>query len=249
MNKKDLFFLLLIIGLFQGCTFKLKSNNPELTKLKIIYSLPSYTETGEPVIIVNSSYLYSYNIAVLYQIHMRRLYGTRQLMEDGPSLDSLVYDSIVPYYFLFKQRDTKGFGFNSPAEIGLKNKNVDSFLKYRPQIAFYLDTFLKHSYKSALVKKGKRFSKEYYFENNNIEKIKLIFDNTFPNVPYSISSHLDSVNKAKLTKAVFYINRKFVPASLDDKFLKVEMELIYETIQAKDSLQISLLKSYALTSD
>jgi len=242
MNKKTFFFFLLSFALFQACTLKLKNSESKVTKLKIIYRFPTYTATGEPVIIVDSSYLYSYKISTLYQMHIEKSYQIIQLQEHGPSLDTLVYDSMIPYYFLFKRHDTKGFGFKSLPEMGFKDKNVDSFLKYRPQIAFYLDTVLQRSYKSNLIKKGDQFSKEYYFTNNNIEKIVLSFDSKFPDVPYSISTFLDSLNKAKLTKAVFYINKAFVPTKLEDKFLKMEMELTSERIQANDSLKISLLK-------
>lgn len=244
MNKTCLIFGLFVFVLSHGCYMKVKTDEPQTSKVKVIYRLPTYDIKGEPVIIVDSSYIYTYDSVFLYQTHVNDFGTIRQMQEDGSSQDSLIYDTMIPYYFLFKKNDIKGYGFFDLSKAGLKDKSVDSFLRYRPQIAFVLDTILQSAYKSTLVNEGGRFSKEYFFKNYSFNKIKIDFDPQFPDVPYSISTMQDSINQAKLTKVVFYINRAFVQKKLDEKFLFMELEILAPGLNARDSAIISILKRY-----
>lgn len=198
--------LVVIVVLVSGCSQTIKTTG-SLSGIRVIHNIPTVSPEGK-------LYNFSDSLTIVYRDSVI-LYLVPYVYEYGITKDSSVLETRYTY-FIYQDKGTYGYRYDSASDLSPKRASVDSFLRKYAFSEYPFDNLASDSLVGTTRPEGEEMRIEIY-----VPKTKLDF--TYPDtsffiynarlngIPFSFSRRLDSTHNMKLTKIRYAYNPAKVP--------------------------------------
>lgn len=163
----------------------------EVTKISVVYKVPSLYTADSAFLAVDSSCIYYYNKYKVYELPLMKGHFTEgEFIVDSTTVSYVGYDTTKKVAFQVEQLQ----------ETPQKQITVDSFLRKRPTASTLPELLRNATFGTDLHLSKNVFSKRYALNYEGTDSLFLYFDNSLRNLPFSLSPALDADTKSKLTR-------------------------------------------------